>query len=323
MATADRLNRILGMIPFLLQNQGVPLQELAQEFQVRPADLLRDLEALSHCSYGPFGSAEIMDAYLENDRVHLWTGEHFKRPLSFTPSEVLALRTAVSLMLAHTDARETRDLTRAYRRIAGESEGGGTEARAFKGILGVEPPPALSGEVFSTLERGVHEGRRVQIDYFTEHRGTVSERTISPYRMVCSDGQWYVVAYCARATDVRTFRVDHVRSAVLLGEHFEVPEEFRLEEHFTQGIYVETEDDERIVVRYRPPAAQWVVEEEGRGRPDKEGAVTLSYRTSSPRWLLQRVLSYGRAAEILEPLHLRDEVRGLLERLDETYREGG
>ena len=34
MATADRLNRILGMIPFLLQNQGVPLQELAQEFQV-------------------------------------------------------------------------------------------------------------------------------------------------------------------------------------------------------------------------------------------------------------------------------------------------
>ena len=114
-----------------------------------------------------------------------------------------------------------------------------------------------------------------------------------------------------------------VTMADRLGEHFEGPEEFRLEDHFTQGIYVETEDDERIVVRYRPPAAQWVVEEEGRGRPDKEGAVTLSYRTSSPRWLLQRVLSYGRAAEILEPLHLRDEVRGLLERLDETYREGG
>jgi len=110
MASADRLNRILGMIPFLLQKPGVTLAELAEEFQIRPAELLRDLEALSNCSYGPFGSSEIMDAYIENDRVFLWTGEHFKRPLSFTPGELLALRTAVSLMLAHTDARETRDL---------------------------------------------------------------------------------------------------------------------------------------------------------------------------------------------------------------------
>jgi proteasome accessory factor C len=322
MASADRLNRILGMIPFLLQNPGVPLSELAEEFQVRPAELLRDLEALSNCSYGPFGSAEIMDAYIEDDRVHLWTGEHFKRPLSFTPGELLALRTAVSLLLTHTDAREVRDLARAYRRIAEETEGGATGARAFKGILGVEPPPELTGEVFSTLERSVYEGRKVRISYFTEHRGTLSERKIAPYRMVCSDGRWYVVANCEHAQGVRTFRADHVRSASLLGEHFEVPEEFQLEDHFTQGVYVETEEEERIVVRYRPPAAQWVLEEEGRGRPDREGAVTLSYRTSSPRWLLQRVFSYGRSAEILEPVTLREEVRAMLERLEKTYREG-
>ena len=321
MASADRLNRILGMIPFLIQNQGTPLQELAEEFQIKPADLLRDLEALSNCCYRPFGSSEVMDAYIEDDRVYLWTGEHFKRPLSFTPGELMAVRTAVAMMLEHTDAREARALAGAYRRIAEGSEGMGTGAKALKGKIGVEPPPALSAEIFSMLERGVHEGRKVKIRYFTEQRGRTYERVISPYRMVCSDGQWYVVGHCERAGGIRTFRVDHVRSAELQGSHYEIPEDFKLEDHFTPGVYVETDRDTRIVVRYLPPAAQWVLEEEGRGRPDKDGAVTLAYRTSSPRWLLQRVLSYGEAAEILEPDDLRQSVAELLEGMVELFRD--
>jgi proteasome accessory factor C len=319
MASADRLNRILGMIPFLLQNQGVQLRELAEEFQIKPADLLRDLEALSNCCYGPFGSAEVMDAYIEDDKVFLWTGEHFKRPLSFTPAELMALRTAVSMMLEHTDAREARVLAGAYRRIAEETEVFAHDASAFKGKIGIEAPPGLSGEIFSVLERGMHENRKVQISYFTEQRGSVNERVISPYRMVCSDGQWYVIGDCAQAEGIRTFRADHVRAAELQGAHFEVPEDFKLEEHFTQGVYVETEEDTKIVVRYLPPAAQWVMEEENRGRPDKSGAVKLSYRTSSLRWLLQRVLSYGEAAEILEPSFMRESVAAYLSELYETY----
>ncbi len=321
MASADRLNRILGMIPYLLQHQEVPLKELSEEFEVRPAELLRDLQALSNCSYGPFGSAEVMDAYIEGDGVRIWAGEHFKRPLSFTPGELLALRTAISMMLEHTDAKEARALAHAYKIVTEEAEGSASRANALKGKIGVEPPPELSGDIFSTLERGVHEDRKARIRYFTEHRGTVSERVICPYRMICSDGQWYVVAYCEKANGNRTFRADHVRSVELLGEHFEIPEDFNLEDHFTHGVYVETEEDERIVVRYRPPAAQLVMEEEGRGRPEKSGALVLSYRTSSPRWLLQRVLSYGEAAEILEPEHLRESLAAKLKEMADRYRE--
>lgn len=321
MASADRLNRILGMIPYLLQNQGVPLQELAEEFQIRPAELLRDLQALSNCSYGPFGSAEVMDAYIEEDQVHIWTGGHFKRPLSFTPGELMALRTAISMMLEHTDAKETRALAHAYKMITEEVEGLETRARALKGKIGIEPPSALSSEIFSTLERGVHEGRKVRIRYFTEQKGTVSERVICPYKMVCSDGQWYVIGRCQKADGYRTFRADHVRTAELLAEQFDASPDFKLEDHFTQGVYVETEEDEKIVVRYKPPAAQLVMEEEGRGRSDKKGALTLSYRTSSPRWLLQRVLTYGGAAEILEPAHMRASLVEFLKEMSEKYRD--
>ena len=320
MATADRLNRILNLIPFLMQHQGVSLTELAEEFQVRPSDLLRDLQALNNCSYGPFGSAEILDAYIENNQVHIWAGEHFKRPLTFTPGELLAVRTAVSLMLELTDARETRALARAYRRITEEVEAVTSQTGTLKSQFGLEAPPALSPEIFSTLERGVHEGRKAVIRYFTEHRGDVSERVVQPYRLVCNDGRWYLVGHCEKAGGIRTFRMDHIRSAVLRGDHFEVPDDFDLQEHFAQGIYVETEEDESVVVRYQPPAAQWVMEEEGRGKPDPvTGAVTLAYRTSSPRWLLQRVLSYAAAAEILRPEHLRTSLARLLNDWADRY----
>ncbi len=321
MASADRLNRILGMIPFLLQNQEVPLEELAEEFQVKPSELVRDLQALSHCSYGPFGSAEVMDAYIEDGKVHLWAGEHFKRPLSFTPSELLALRTAISMMIEHTDVREARALAHAYKLITDRDEDLHTRASALKGQIGVEPPPALSGEIFSILERGVHESRKVEIRYFTEHRGTVSERIVWPCKMVFSDGRWYIVGYCEKAGGYRTFRADNVRSAQLLGEHFSIPADFRLEDHFQQGVYVETEDEEEIVVRYSPPAAQLVMEEEGRGKPARDGTVTLSYRTSSPRWLLQRLLSYGESAELVSPSVLRHGLVDRLRDMAEIYRE--
>ena len=241
MASVDRLNRILGMIPYLLQNQEVPLKELGEEFEVKPAELLRDLQALSNCSYGPFGSVEVMDAYIEDDRVHIWAGEHFKRPLSFTPGELLALRTAVSMMLELTDAKEARALAHAYKLITEVAEDSAERADALKGKIGVEPPPELSGEIFSTLERGVLENRKAKIRYFTEHRGKLSERIIHPYRMICSDGQWYIIGYCERAEGYRTFRADHVRSVELTGEHFEIQEDFNLEDHFMQGVYVETE----------------------------------------------------------------------------------
>ncbi|MFC1627486.1 helix-turn-helix transcriptional regulator [Gemmatimonadota bacterium] len=321
MSSADRLNRILGMIPYLLQHQDVSLMELSDEFQVRPAELLRDLQALSNCSYGPFGSAEVMDAYIEEDRVHIWAGEHFKRPLSFTPGELMALRTAVSLMLEHTDAKETKALARAHRTITGVQDGRDVWADAFKGKIGVDSSPALSAEIFSTFERGVHENRKVRIRYFTEQRKSISERVIAPYKMVNSDGQWYVVGFCERADGIRTFRVDHVRSAELGGEHFEVPGDFRLEDHFVHGVYVETETEEKIVIRYLPPAARLVVEEEGRGRVGKDGSVILPYHTSSPRWLLQRVLSYGEAAEIIEPLQFRHSLVELLAGMAESYKE--
>jgi|GEM_PF-1759801 len=321
MASADRLNRILGMIPYLLQNQEVPLEELAEEFQVRPSELVRDLQALSHCSYGPFGSAEVLDAYIEDGTVRIWAGEHFKRPLSFTPSELLAMRTAISMMIEHTDAREARALAHAYKLITEGDEDLHARASALKGQIGMEPPPALSGEIFSILERGVHESRKVEIKYFTEHRGTISERVVWPCKMVFNDGRWYIVGYCEKAQGYRTFRADNVRSATLLGEHFEVPADFRLEDHFQQGVYVETEDEEEIVVRYSPPAALLVMEEEGRGKQARDGTVTLSYRTSSPRWLLQRLLSYGESAELVSPLTLRRALYEQLTEMADSYRE--
>ena len=63
------------------------------------------------------------------------------------------------------------------------------------------------------------------------------------------------------------------------------------------------------------------MEEEGRGKPDRKGALILSYRTSSPRWLLQHVLSYGEAAEILEPEYLRKSLVEQLKMMADSYRE--
>ena len=71
--------------------------------------------------------------------------------------------------------------------------------------------------------KGAAHRRQVEIEYYSFGRDAWSRRTIDPYAVFSSAGQWYVTAFCHTVDDERLFRVDRVRAATALDTVFDPP----------------------------------------------------------------------------------------------------
>src|SRR5580765_2848667 len=90
--TAERLGRMLVIVPYLVQHPGTSLDEAARIFDVPPEQLRRDLDLLFMSGLPPYGPGDLIDVDVdEDDRISIAMADHFSRPLRLTRSEALAL----------------------------------------------------------------------------------------------------------------------------------------------------------------------------------------------------------------------------------------
>src|SRR5262245_56839297 len=86
------------------------------------------------------------------------------------------------------------------------------------------------GEIYATLEAATRLRKRVTLTYQTATTGMTSRRDVDPYAMVYREGAWLVVGWCHLRREVRSFRVDRMREAVMAPKpkspDFERPADF-------------------------------------------------------------------------------------------------
>lgn len=86
-----------------------------------------------------------------------------------------------------------------------------------------------------TIMQAVFQLRKLNITYQKQNQ-EISQRTIRPYGIVIKDNIWYLVAYCEKANEIRTFRCERIKESELLGESFIYPQGFLLKDYFEQTV---------------------------------------------------------------------------------------
>lgn len=85
-------------------------------------------------------------------------------------------------------------------------------------------------QMLMLLNQALVEGRKVRMVYETRSRGgEVSERVVHPYHIMPYVRSWQLIAHCERRGEVLMFKVDRVREATLLDEHYRIPDDFDLD----------------------------------------------------------------------------------------------
>ncbi|MFP5347063.1 MAG: WYL domain-containing protein, partial [Actinomycetes bacterium] len=88
---ADRLSRLLAMVPYLTARQGVPLADAARHFGLTEDELVADLELLFVCGRPGHMPDDLIEADWESGHVYVGNADDIARPLRLGLDEAVAL----------------------------------------------------------------------------------------------------------------------------------------------------------------------------------------------------------------------------------------
>lgn len=309
LTAADRMRRLLAVIPWVSGRGEVALSEISDRFDYPIDRLRRDLtEVVQFVGVHPYTPDMLIEVYLDddNERVSFALADYFTSPLRLTPEEGLSLVSA-GLGLLGSSAGQDSALERALHKVADR----------FGVSLGEELDVSLGGADPVLVEQAMaamNTNHSVTIDYYSLHRGETTSRTVEPHRVFSDQGEWYMRGFCQLADQVRTFRLDRVMALSIDDATFAPvaqPE---------AGTFAASEDDIRVTLALAPQAA-WVAE----AFPVEEVEQTASslhvtLAVSSLTWLERLLLQLGSQAQVvrsepeLPPALVHDAAKRVLDR---------
>lgn len=290
--TLQRLERILVMVPWLLEQPGVPIEEVAERFGTTPKAVASDLDLLGYCGLPGYGGGDLVEVSIEGGLVTVRMAPFFRRPLRLTLPEAVALLLAARTLAGVADSAAL-----------------GTAIGKLADVLGVDPQVAVDlsapgDEHLGALRAAVEEGRVVRLVYRSGTTGETTTREVEPRALVGADGVWYLQGECRLAEGARDFRLDRIRELTVLDERVETPPRAPRAPRYEPG-----PADTEVVLEVGPSGrwfVDWVVADDV--RRTKTGW-RVRFRTPALEWVAGTVLRLE--ATVVTPAELGERVRDL------------
>jgi predicted DNA-binding transcriptional regulator YafY len=214
--------RLLAILELLQSRGEVSGQELAQTLEVEERSVRRYIMQLRDMGIPIEGERGRHGGYALQPGYRL-------PPLMFNADEITAI--VMGLMLIHElripSALAIESASAKIERVLPDELR--TRADALRRSLAFDDVPlktyAITNEYISTISLAVHEHRCLNVTYVAAS-GDATERVIAPYGLVMHATAWYIPAYCFLRQDVRTFRLDRVRSLARTEQAFTPPPDF-------------------------------------------------------------------------------------------------
>ena len=302
-ATA-RLSRLLTMVPWLVNRQGIDLDRAAAELGISVTQLETDLRLLYLCGYGQMPD-ELIDAQWEGGRVFVTNAETIARPLRFGRDEALTLMVGLRALATVPGLGERDAIERAMAKLE-QATGASADAAAR---VEVAIDEGVEASLLADARRAIEDHRRMHLRYLVPSRDESTERDVDPMRVVNLESRWYLEGWCHRAQDTRLFRMDRIEALEVLDEDGTPPREAQLRD-LDAGTFTPRPDDTLVTLRLQP-GASWVSDyypvESVDTAPD--GAQTVTLRTADTLWLRRLMWRLGGLGTVLEPAALATAVR--------------
>ena len=304
--TAERLGRMLVVVPYLVQHPGSNLDEVATLFGAQADQLRRDLDLLFMSGLPPYGPGDLIDVDVdEDDRIWITMADHFARPLRLTRNEALALLLRGTELSAIPGVPDAPALDSALDKLRGAL--GPEVVGAYEGAV----EAATSGQAPAHLEllrEAARDHARLEIEYFAASTRDWTTRRVDPEAVFADLGNWYVAAWDVDADAERLFRADRIRAATRTGDTFE-PRDL---EGAGRALYTPSPSDVPVRLRLRP-AARWVAEYYVTSDHVEldDGSLEVTMPAGDVETVARILLRVGSDAEALDPPELAETVREL------------
>ena len=297
-------DRLFQIIYRLLEKQNITAPELADELEVSVRTIYRDIDTLSAAGIPVYAVSG------KNGGIALLPGYTLDRSL-LSDKEQDEILFALQSMQA-TSQKEDLLLSK-LGTVFQKTNRNWIEVDFSR--WGHKKTDTLK---FDLIKQAILEKRILQLSYFGS-RGEKSRRKVKPIRLVFKATNWYMQAYCLKAQDYRTFKINRIHSMELTTEVFE--------EEFCEVPVMDEEYDSmgnvmNVVLRFSPNVTYRVCDEFDYDMIERQsdGSYIATMTVPEDGWIYSYLLSFGVDVEIIEPIALKENLLVYLEKMEKHFK---
>ena len=300
-----KLDRLLGILTTLLQQERVTAPYLAEKFEVNRRTISRDIDALCQAGIpivthqGVGGGISIAEGF-KLDKSVLTTGEL---------TEMIAAIKGIGSVSDESRTQRTLDKL-------------GANADA---VLSLHEPIVIDlashykmdlTKKIETLKQAILSQKVISFDYF--YNKGESHRRIEPYLVVFQWTSWYLFGYCLTRSDWRMFKLNRLANVSVCDETFllrDIPPERR---DFNRQL-----TDENILRAIFDPSAKYQLIESYGHDSFYETTEGLHFQIgyTNRDYMLSWLLGFGDKVRVLAPEDMADEIRKIAKNISHLYSE--
>ncbi|MDF2870178.1 MAG: helix-turn-helix type 11 protein [Anaerocolumna sp.] len=299
-----KIDRLLGILTILLQNERVNAPYLAARFEVSRRTIGRDVDAL--CQAG----IPIVTRQGEGGGISIAEGYKLDKSI-LTTDELSGIIAALKGIGTVTD---TSQIERTLDKFSVSKDAVVSLQEPIVIDLASHYRGSLSPKI-KMVKDAVINHQLIEFDYYYE-KG-LSHRIIEPYYVIFHWSAWYVFGYCTAREDWRLFKLARLWELQILSETYvqrEIPgDKMNLNAVFT--------DDNILKALFDASVRYQLIDDYGLCcyTETKEGKLLLEVGYTNKDYILKWLLGFGDKVKVLEPLGLAEELKNIAHKILHNY----
>lgn len=314
--SADRLPRLLALVPYLMSHPGAQVGEVAEVFGLSEKQLIDDLQLVWMCGLPGHTPGDLIDVSWDGGEIVIDNADTIARPLRLGIDEASALLVALRMLAAMPELAEVPGdaLPRVVAKLERAAGEGAAEVSSQVAVDVDAAPDALP-----RVRDGLTRRRRLSLRYYVPGRDEVTPREVDPMRLVVADGRTYLEGWCYRAEAMRLFRLDRVLGVDVLDVPADPPAEAEPID-VTRGVFRPSPTDELVELEVSA-AGRWVAEYYPCERLTElgEGRLRITLRARDEDWIVKLALRLGDTGRVVAPPAMAERVREQADRALALY----
>ena len=301
-----KINRLIGILSVLLQEEKVTAPHLAKIFEVSRRTINRDIEDLCNAgipiftSQGSGGGISIMDGY-KIDRTLLSSKD-------------------MQMIMAGLRSLDSVSGSHCYTQLMEKLKTGSSEFVSGNDSILIDlsswNKESLSPKI-ELIQDAIELGKVLSFKYYAP--GGITERKIEPYFLIFKWSSWYVYGYCLLRKDYRMFKLNRMSDMVPEG-YFEKKTDVPLPDLSAEKVFPPKARLKAVV----EPSLKWhLIEEYGAESITElpDGKLLFEHEYADDESLLSWMLSLGDKVTVIEPKSIREELLHIAAEIIKKYRK--
>lgn len=301
----SKFSNILKLIILLKSKKRVKTKELSEALGVSERMIRKYMEDLAEANVhvisttGPTGGFELI-------------GYDYLTHLTVEPEEVVALKVATHLLDDHKSYKFINELNNLSNKISIITE----DLKNYENDVLVDDRNNI--DIGLLFQAASITRNKVEIQYKSVSSG-ISSRIVRPYALISKNGFQYLIAYCEKRQEIRTFKLVRMQAVKVLEDTFEQDKSFDIKAFTKDSIGLFNDEEIELVLEIRKPFSYSVSERiytanqviEWKNEETIIFKATMKGKIDIIRW----IISMTTYVTVLEPLTLKEEIREELQKM--------